>query len=88
MNNGSTKGTSPATVKALQTSPGIKAMYQIHKNLRNEPGANTEDAFIANLEEKCEGNYIKLSVVPSGKTYTVTIPATGHSKSFRTKTRS
>ena len=60
-------------------------MYQVHKNVREDVQNNTEDAFIANLTKDCSGNYIKLSVDSSGKDFTVTIPATGHRRTFQTR---
>jgi len=87
MNNGPRKGTAKSTVDALKSSPGIQAMYQLHKNVRADSVNNTTDEFIANLEEKCEGHFIKLSVEPSGKSYTVTIPASGHKMTFQTRTK-
>ncbi len=87
MNNGPRKGTAKSTVDALKSSPGIQAMYQLHKNVRADSVNNTTDEFIANLEEKCEGHFIKLSVDPAGKTYTVSIPATGHKKIFQTRAK-
>ena len=42
-------------------------------------------AFIANDEEVCAGNFIKLSVDPTGKTYTVTIPAKQISRTYRVR---
>jgi len=87
MNNGARKGTAKATIETLKSSPGIQAMYQVHRNVRQDREDNTADEFIANLEEKCEGNYIKLSVDPSGKSYTVSIPATGHMKSYQTRAK-
>ncbi|TAL06628.1 MAG: MBL fold metallo-hydrolase [Verrucomicrobia bacterium] len=87
MNNGARKGTSKTAVDGLKSSPGIQAMYQLHKNVRDDNENNTEDAFIANLAEQCAGNYIKLSVAPDGKSYTVTIPATGHKRTFQTRTK-
>ncbi len=85
MNNGPRKGTAKSTLDALKSSLGIQAMYQVHKNIREDRENNTSDELIANLDEKCDGNYIKLSVEPSGKAYTVSIPATGHKKTFQTR---
>ena len=87
MNNGPKKGTSAVAVNALKSSPGIQAMYQLHKNVRNDVENNTADEFIANLEEKCAANYIKLTVAPDGKSYTIAIPAAGHSRTFQTRSR-
>jgi len=60
-------------------------MYQIHRNLRADLENNTGNEFIANLEAKCAGNYIKLSVAPDGKSYTVSIPANHHTATYRTR---
>ncbi len=84
MNNGARKGTAKSTIEGLKSSPGIQAMYQMHKNVRTDVENNTADEFIANIPEKCDGNYIKLSVDPAGKTYTISIPATGHQRMYRT----
>jgi beta-lactamase superfamily II metal-dependent hydrolase len=87
MNNGPRKGTAKSTVDALKSSPGIQAMYQVHKNVREDSVNNTADEFIANLPEKCEGHSIKLTVDSSAKTYTVSIPATGHQRTFQTRAK-
>lgn len=84
MCNGPRKGAGPETMATLRGIPSIQAMYQLHRNVRSQKD-NTESDFIANLEEKCEANYIMLSVIPSGQSYTVSIPARGHKKMFTTK---
>jgi beta-lactamase superfamily II metal-dependent hydrolase len=87
MNNGATKGTGKETIATLKGTPSIQAMYQLHKNLREDKENNTSDDLIANLERDCQGDYIKLSVRPDGKSYVVTIPARGHRREFQTKAR-
>ncbi len=85
MNNGPRKGTGAATIAALKSSPGLQAMYQVHKNVRADAENNTADPFIANLDANCAAHFIKLSVAPDGRSYTVTIPAHGHAQTFQTK---
>ncbi len=75
MNNGVTKGCQPQTFATLKETKSIEAIYQVHKNLRPDGDVNNApDEFIANHEKDCKGNYIKLSVAPDGKSYTVSIP--------------
>ena len=89
MNNGPTKGTEAGTMAALKSATSIQAMYQVHKNVRADGAENnTSDEFIANLEKNCSANYIKLSVDPNGSAYTVSIPATGHKRTFKTTPKS
>jgi hypothetical protein len=89
MNNGIRKGTAKSTIEGLRSSPGIVAMYQVHKNLRpTDPEDNTGDAYIANLgsdPNTCDGNVIRMSVAPDGTSYTISIPATGFSRTYRTR---
>ena len=87
MNNGATKGTGEETLATLKATPSIRAMYQVHKNLRADKENNTTDDHIANLERDCSGNYIKLSVDPSGQFYTVMIPANGHKQRYETRAK-
>lgn len=87
MNNGIRKGGQAPSFAAIKQATSVEALYQIHKSAN--PGAeNTPDEFIANrstVQGEDQGHYIKLSVAADGKSYTVSIPATGHSKTFKTK---
>jgi beta-lactamase superfamily II metal-dependent hydrolase len=86
MNNGVRKGCEPEVFATLKGTKSLEAIYQVHKNLRADGAVNNvADEFIANREEKCKGNFIKLSVAADGKEYTVSIPANGHEKTYRTK---
>ena len=87
MNNGVRKGTGPETMSTLRAVPSIQAMYQVHKNLRDDVENNTSDEHIANLNARCEGDYVKLSVAPDGSTYTISIPSNGHEKTYVTRTK-
>ncbi len=88
MNNGPRKGTQPQAVETLKNAPSIVARYQLHKNVRDDGANSTTDEHIANLPERCAAHYIKMSVAPGGREYTISIPATGHSRTFTTAGRS
>ena len=87
MNNGVTKGCLPEVFANLKACKSIQAMYQVHKNMRPDGKVNNApDEYIANhKKEKCDANFIKLSVAESGEKYTISIPANQHSRTFTTK---
>jgi beta-lactamase superfamily II metal-dependent hydrolase len=86
MNNGVTKGCLPEVFANLQDTKSLQAIYQLHKNLRPDGAtSNVPDEYIANQERDCQGNLVRLSVASDGKSYAVSIPATGHSRTYNTK---
>jgi competence protein ComEC len=85
MANGPRKGDEVFTFATLKSTPSIKAMYQLHRNVRVGPSGNTAREFIANVDEACAGNLIAMTVAPDAKSYTVAIPSTKHSKTYETK---
>ncbi len=87
MNNGDRKGCMPEVFANLRATKSLAAIYQMHKNLRPDGQINNvPDEFIANHHDakNCSGHYIKLSVAPDAKTYTVAIPAHKHEQTYRT----
>jgi len=85
VNNGPRKGGEMGSFEALKATPSIQTIYQVHRNVRLGPELNTAPELTANQDEDCAGNHIKLSVDPKGRTYTVSVPATNHEKTYETR---
>lgn len=88
MNNGETKGCLPEVFANLKSTPSIKAIFQVHKNLRPDGSINNvDDDHIANHgpAAECKGNYIHLAVAQDSGSYTVRIPANEFSQRFSTR---
>jgi competence protein ComEC len=84
-NNGARKGAHVSVIATLRRVEGIEAIYQLHKNVTAGDAENTEPAFIANAEEKCQGESIRLATAPDGKTYTVTVGSNGKPRTYVTR---
>jgi beta-lactamase superfamily II metal-dependent hydrolase len=86
VNNGPKKGGEPGSFATFSATPSVKAIYQLHKNVR-EGAVNMAPERIANVAESCAGEHVRLSVEPSGQEYAVSVPATRSKKSYKTKRR-
>ena len=86
-NNGAKKGGHPAVMTALRRAPDIQAIYQMHRNVTVGAQENTDPEFIANPDEKCQGEGIRLSVAADGKSYTLTVGEKGKPKRYETRVR-
>jgi len=87
MNNGPRKGDEAGAFATLKAQPTLKALYQMHRNMGAGPEANTDASNIANDDVTGgpkDGNFIKMSVAPDGKSYTISIPASGYSHTYQT----
>jgi beta-lactamase superfamily II metal-dependent hydrolase len=80
MDNGGTKGGSPAAWETIASSPGLEALWQLHFAEAGGPD-NVPAERIANLKGGTEGNYLKLTVDPGGA-LTVFNSRTGNNKSY------
>jgi len=81
VNNGPAKGGEPRTMSDLLAYLGASRVFQVHRNVR-EGAINTAAEFIANEAEDCDAAFIRLSVSPDAKQYTVAIPARNRSWTF------
>jgi len=66
MNNGARKGGSVAVFQTLHGSPGPMDLWQLHYAIAAGKESNSNDTFIANVEEVCEGKWIKLTAEKDG----------------------
>jgi competence protein ComEC len=66
MNNGAKKGGSAATFETLHGAPSPIELWQLHYAIDAGKENNANDSFIANLEERCEGKWIRLNAEKDG----------------------
>jgi hypothetical protein len=86
MNNGTRKGCMPEVFANLNALDSLKALFQVHKNLRPDGETNnTIPERIANHEEQCQGHGIVLNVAADSSSYDVSIPANNHTETFQSK---
>jgi beta-lactamase superfamily II metal-dependent hydrolase len=84
MNNGSRKGGSPAAWKIVKSSPGLEDMWQLHFANAGGQEHNVANAFLADLNDTGEGNYIKVSATKTGA-MTVFNSRNKHTKTYAAK---
>jgi hypothetical protein len=85
INNGPRKGGESRTFATLKSVKEIQAIYQLHRNVRTTEKDNAPSEFVANDEEACQGEFIKLSVAAGGKSYSVSIPSKQITRNYRTR---
>lgn len=92
MNNGPKKGGQPGTFAAIKSAKSVQATYQLHQSYNVTAEENGPKELIANHDNltgpdaaKCPANIIKMVVAADGKSYTISIPSTGLSRTYKTK---
>ncbi len=81
MNNGAKKGGTPAAWKIIKSSPGLEDLWQIHYSVAGRSEANSPEPFIANLDEQCQGQYLKLDAHDDGS-FTITNSRNKYNKTY------
>jgi beta-lactamase superfamily II metal-dependent hydrolase len=84
-NNGARKGGHPSVTATLRRIPDVQAIYQMHRNVTVGAQENADPEFIANAEEKCAGEGIKLSVAADSRSYSVTVGSKGKPRKYETR---
>jgi len=87
MCNGPTKGGNLETQQTLRKVKSLEAQFQLHRNVALAEADQAPPDFIANsgTTAECQGVYIKASVAPDGKSYTVEIGPDGKVHPFKTR---
>jgi competence protein ComEC len=67
MDNGATKGGSPAVWEVLTKAPGLEDLWQLHYSEEGGPTHNVADGRIANLRGPDAGHYVKVTALQNGQ---------------------
>lgn len=89
MCNGPKKGGAEQTMKTLKEVQSLKDWYQLHLNVDLDPKLQAPSEFIANAAPTadCRGQWVKASIAPDGKSYTVQIGPDGEQRRYNTRER-
>jgi beta-lactamase superfamily II metal-dependent hydrolase len=66
MNNGARKGGSPDIWQTIHDAPGAPDIWQVHFAVSGGKDHNSADPFIANVDENCEGKWIRVDAQKDG----------------------
>jgi len=84
MNNGATKGGKPEAYQMWEAMKGLEDLWQLHFSLTGGKDGNSPDTFIANIDEKCEGKYLKVTAREDGS-FTVYNSRNKYTKTYGVK---
>ena len=85
INNGPRKGGKAEVYKRLQAVGSIKEVFQVHRNVETGAADNAPPAFVANDEEACKGQPVRLVVDATARTYTVEVPSKGTRRTYEVR---
>ena len=86
VNNGPRKGAGIAAMETVMASPGLEAVWQVHRAVENGDSHNTDEDLIANLGdgEDCDAHWLHARVEPDGS-YTLTNSRNGFSRTYEAR---
>ncbi|MBI1789637.1 MAG: MBL fold metallo-hydrolase, partial [Acidobacteria bacterium] len=74
----------PVAWQVVRSSPDLEDLWQGHFAVAGGKENNAEEKFIANPDETCQGQWIKVSAQSNGD-FTVTNGRNGFSKTYKKK---
>jgi hypothetical protein len=81
-NNGPRKGGTPEAWQTLHDTPGLEDIWQLHYAIGSDKDHNSPDTFLANVDEICRGQWLRLAVEKDGS-YTVFNSRNKYEKSYK-----
>ncbi len=66
MDNGEHKGGTPSTWSIIESAPGLRQLWQLHTSAEGGATHNVPAPYIANIQGGSDGNYLRVTVWPSG----------------------
>jgi len=81
INNGPHKGGSPEAWQIIHDSPDLGDIWQMHYAMDSDEGHNAPESFIANTDEKSDGQFIEVTIQPSGE-WSVQNSRNGYEKKY------
>jgi hypothetical protein len=85
IDNGAKKGAAPVVYKTLRATPSIKDVFQLHRNVASSAADNAPPELVANDDEACKGEWIRLRVEPDAKTYAVEVHGKGTKRTYEVR---
>jgi competence protein ComEC len=85
LNNGPRKGGKAEAYQRLRAVSSIRELFQLHRNVETGPADNAPAALVANDDEACKGQPVRLTVDPTAKSYTVEVPSKGTRRTYEVK---
>jgi competence protein ComEC len=81
MENSAKKGGDPESLKTLKATPGLQEVWQVHYSVAGGKELNAADPYIANLDEICEGKWLKVTAMKDGS-FTIENSRNKHQKNY------
>jgi beta-lactamase superfamily II metal-dependent hydrolase len=81
MENSARKGGEVESLKTLKDTPGLQEVWQLHYSVAGSKELNTSDPYIANLDEVCEGKWLKVEASSDGS-FTIENSRNKHQKTY------
>ncbi len=84
MNNGPTKGGNAKAYQMWEGMKGLEDLWQLHFAMSGGKEGNSPDPFIANIDQNCEGKYIRVTAHEDGS-FTVYNSRNKYTKTYAVK---